>query len=590
MSGNGPPAAEALVDFPSLYERVRSAGAGALMAAAGELACGSSALASFLHSHGGLWERPGSPPAHLRLLASAWAWRGDLPLRGLEEWLASAGPDGPWLRALDGPAATGAAKLPRTGHGRRGLEVAVDPGGRWIASACAESLRQFSLLDGRCLLVRRRAVPRERSNGLHLRLRPGFPHALWVRGAHIQLWDLDTGTLRGELSCPLMPEWMWFLGADRLLVADARRALVVEAETGRPIGGWDWGRPRVTEAFPLMGGALAVGFDAWGRRATVHDVPSGRPIPDQPPALDSWQLWPAPDGRRVAAARREGDDSYFIDVWDFAAGRKLATTRCLRGSFGNGAAYSLDGNVLWFGSRRLDLAAGTLDVWRVADGMAPIAALPDERLLGHRDGETAIYDLRTGDLVASFAAGSTGAIDLPDGRVVPFGHGRVHLWDPTATPRVAAPRVKPRPERQEGDEVLVLRPDGSRMVARFDRSVTRVMGETDVSETLDLYMTDPSGAVRGRIALPPDWRLETDGRYVAVPSPDPDDDRSFRVVAVDSFAGAASEALALWELDSAVAAVRCAGDRVEAETTDGRVMRFELMPAGPWTESGPRSG
>ncbi|HLK78511.1 MAG TPA: serine/threonine-protein kinase [Streptosporangiaceae bacterium] len=248
--------------------------------------------------------------------------------------------------------------------------------------------------------------------------------------------------------------------------------------------------------------------------AFVWDIATGRLITLADPERSGVsEVAFSPDGKLLATA--DGDDSEYL--WAMPSGTLIATlTRPNAGGAPYGMAFSPDGRLLAVGE-----GAFQTDLWDVttrtllynlkdSDGISGVAFSPDDKLLASSGGPAFLWNVASGQRVASLyddPGTKSGVNDVafsPDGtRLATVDtNGHAYLWDVAA--RKVAARFTP-PGLAHNLRGVAFSPDGTLVAIASDNG--RAYLWNIASGTLAGTLTDPSHGSVSSVAFSPDGKM-----------------------------------------------------------------------------------
>jgi WD40 repeat protein len=273
----------------------------------------------------------------------------------------------------------------------------------------------------------------------------------------VEVWDLDTATLKVRVLGTRWPAFALAFSPDRRILAMGDQDGVIRAwEIEGPAKAMEVrGHLRAVTSlcFSADGKSLiSAGGDWWIRTSALADgvqrvlMPDGRPKPLERHTSTVLSLAVSPDGKTLAS----GSEDRAFRLWDLASGRSVLTSPLHPGPV-HAVAFSPAGGLM--ASSTGDLAGGqnTVHLWDPATGAArgilrghtdhvqALAFSPDGRTLasGSKDSTVRLWDPATGNGGAAFPdVGGMyfGLAWSPDGSRIASADSNTfaRLWDPVA--------------------------------------------------------------------------------------------------------------------------------------------------------------
>ncbi|MBN1343008.1 MAG: protein kinase [Phycisphaerae bacterium] len=346
-------------------------------------------------------------------------------------------------------AATGTVRRTLRGHAARVESLAFSPDGQWLASVSRDwSAKLWSIAE--------EARPRSMPGHGNVAFSPDGSHvAFYGKDNRLRLWDTTTG--REVLALGASAAGGDFRMGAVAFSRDGKRIIswsvdhkakksvidVCDASSGTRLSSRDMGG--VTCGMAVVGDGDR--FVTCYRKIAVWDTATGVEVlaleDGVRPRAGAWCALFAcsPDGKRIAAATREGGDSR-ITAWDAVRGTKLLDGRVPSSWMPPVVAFSRDGARVLSGH-----GDGTIGIWDVAGGkllkllrrhprpIMCIAVSPDGKrfVSGDEGGSIKIWDMESLASVLTLKHPEVWMCWLgfsPDGRYLVSAGGKlVTFWD-----------------------------------------------------------------------------------------------------------------------------------------------------------------
>jgi WD40 repeat protein/predicted Ser/Thr protein kinase len=357
------------------------------------------------------------------------------------------------------------------------VAIAIDPGGRYVASAHADGrVHLRSAASGRA----HRTLRPENGTARGLSFDPRRPRLAVAGWYHTSVWDLarpaerpqNLGAPYGTTDVHFRPDGevlatcidatghvrLWDLQPDPRIdhwpgegraisgLAVARGAPWVVTSSATRIAKWQAGTPAPVFTVDARGPVTSIAASANGRwlvtagqpaSAAIFDARDGRRLADLPDARPARAMAVSADGRRIYAGESDGT----LSVWDWVDGVARGPRR----------TSSADREVLTLAVRRGDVivahrnrrvvlrdGGSGREIRRLQPSSAAfsLAVSPDGRFLaaGTWVGSIVIWDLESGRQVRELKGQARGVIGLdfsPDGRLLVSASlgGPMWVWD-----------------------------------------------------------------------------------------------------------------------------------------------------------------